>query len=70
MIIWAPLPTSSFMPLKPAQAIIPQYLCEENFGRLATTLARIMYSRENLSSQATYSGAVDEHPLDPVKLVK
>ena len=71
--IQVPLPAPSFMPLKPAQAIIykyPRYLCEEKIGELATKLARMKYLGKNILSQSTYSGAADKHPLDPVKLIE
>ncbi|MCG8624711.1 MAG: BEN domain-containing protein [Proteobacteria bacterium] len=61
------------MPIKTAEEIVaryPNYLNEDNIGRLATKLARFTYFGENVLAQSTVPGGVDKHPLNPVILLQ
>ena len=68
-----PLSIPSYMPIKTAEEIVaryPNYLNEDNIGRLATKLARFTYFGENVLAQSTVPGGGDKHPLNPVILLQ
>ena len=69
----APLPIPSYMPPKSAECVIkkyPQYLNEENIGRLANKLARFTYFGETVLAQSSVSGGADKNPLNPSILMQ
>ena len=68
-----PLPIPGYMPIKTAEELVaryPNYLNEENIGRLATKLAQYTYFGENVLAQSIVPGGGDKHPLNPVVLLQ
>ena len=68
-----PLPISSYMPLKSAEAVFTKYkdyITEQCVGRLATKLARNTYFGEDVLIGSSISGTEDTRPLDPKILEK
>lgn len=68
-----PLPIPDYMPLKTAESIIkkhPQFLNDENIGRLAAKLARFTYFGETVLAHSSISGGADKNPLNPTILME